>query len=48
MAAIIGLAGNHYLHVLMHIAMSMQGGAKVQEAFFIFQELGDRYNWTVR
>lgn len=23
------------------------GGAKVEEAFFIFQELGDKYNWTV-
>lgn len=24
------------------------GGAKVKEAFDIFQELGDKYNWTVR
>jgi coatomer protein complex subunit epsilon len=24
------------------------GGLKVQEASFIFQELGERYNWTVR
>lgn len=24
-----------------------QGGLKVQEASFIFQELGERYNWTV-
>lgn len=24
------------------------GGAKVEEAFFIFQELGDKYNWTTR
>ena len=23
------------------------GGAKVEEAFFIFQELGDKYTWTV-
>lgn len=23
------------------------GGAKVKEAFDIFQELGDKYNWTV-
>ncbi len=25
-----------------------QGGAKVQEALYIYQELGDRFNWTVR
>lgn len=25
-----------------------QGGAKIQEAFFIYQELGERFNWTVR
>ena len=24
------------------------GGAKVEEAFFIFHELGDKYSWTVR
>lgn len=25
----------------------LQGGIKAEEASFIFQELGDRYNWTV-
>lgn len=25
-----------------------QGGAKVQEALYIYQELGERFNWTVR
>lgn len=25
----------------------LQGGAKVQEASYIYQELGDKYNWTV-
>lgn len=24
------------------------GGAKAQEAAFIYQELGDKYTWTVR
>lgn len=26
----------------------LQGGAKVQEAFYIYQELGDKFTWTVR
>ena len=25
-----------------------QGGAKVQEAYYIYQELGDKFTWTVR
>ncbi len=25
-----------------------QGGTRVQEAYYAFQELGDRYSWTVR
>ena len=25
-----------------------QGGGKVQEAYYIYQELGDKFNWTVR
>ena len=25
-----------------------QGGAKVQEALYIYQELGEKYHWTVR
>jgi hypothetical protein len=24
-----------------------QGGAKVQEAMYIYQELGDKFNWSV-
>jgi hypothetical protein len=26
----------------------VQGGQKVQEAFFIYQELAEKYNWSVR
>ena len=26
----------------------MQGGARVQDASYIYQELGDKFNWTVR
>ncbi len=33
----------------IHLARpaAMQGGAKVQEASYIYQELGDKYCWTV-
>jgi hypothetical protein len=30
-----------------YLAPSEQGAAKVQEAYYIFQELGEKYTWTV-
>jgi hypothetical protein len=32
---------------MLTMVVHRQGGLKVQEASFIFQELGERYNWTV-
>lgn len=29
-----------------NVVICMQGGAKVQEAKYIYQELGDKYNYT--
>ena len=30
------------------IVLAVQGGSKVQDAAYIYQELGDKFNWTVR
>lgn len=32
----------------LHLPLSHQGGAKVQEAAYVYQELGEKYNYTVR
>ena len=35
-----------FIMLLVNVVECMQGGAKVQEAKYIYQELGDKYNFT--
>ncbi len=42
-----GSSSGHMQAVRLRHVTASQGGAKVQEAAYVYQELGEKYNWTV-